>query len=783
MRTQFRKFGEHLGFALVLLISLFSTLAIAAAGPGYWEAKKLADSSAPYMKLLDGNKQVVATVSTAQMRSLMEVKERIESIARIDTTLLIQGDQRVNAFATNIEGRNVIAVTLGMLKLTDGNPDELAAVIGHEIGHLARNHLQESQSRDAVINVIGAIFGAVLEAKFQTKYQVQGLGLNLADLGARAVSTQFSRDQEREADGIGVEWMISAGYNPEGAARLWTKMLNRQGDSLFVFLNTHPNPSERVENVRKIAQENSGRITQLVSVSRPPPALVTASAGPGSPQSASLVAVASENTSNSAFRRGLAAFQKKDYEGARKEWGSEIGKQDPRSLYGIAAIYLKGLGVEQSNAEAMKWFQRSADAKFSPAITSIGIMYQMGWGVQRDMKKAVSLLEEAALLGDPTAEAALAPLYAFGLGTPVNHAKAKEYVERAARKGNTSGEYFLGRAYERGLTGSVDYSMAKEYFERAAAKGSMAATARLGVLYEKGLGVGKDETTAIASYRKAADAGDPSGQLYLGRAYLNGIGVERNPYQAFKLLYAAAGRGSVDAQYLLGLMYLEGNGTTKDIARGYVWLSLAEEVPAFSSDIDPQQFKRKRTEVERQMSKQQLDEARTIKATMMAKNLIAPSVQASEEKPPTPAVAQSTSKVHLNLPAGWEERALTEKMISIGVISFLTNRTTDTGAALMSAKKAGITDLMTFAASKRAAQANSLTDVQQSPVSALEINGKRAMRFDVTGILKTGQKLSYLMTLVEGDTDIAILNTWTTAAGFEQQKEAMGRLAENIAGI
>ena len=155
MGDYFHKLAKQLGFALAIIVSLHTGLTSAATGSGYWEAKKLAESSAPYMKLLDGNQQVVATVSTAQMRSLMQMKERIEAIARIDTTLLIQGDQRVNAFATNVEGRNIVAVTLGMLKLTDGNTDELAAVVGHEIGHLVRNHLQESASRDAVINLIG----------------------------------------------------------------------------------------------------------------------------------------------------------------------------------------------------------------------------------------------------------------------------------------------------------------------------------------------------------------------------------------------------------------------------------------------------------------------------------------------------------------------------------------------------------------------------------------------------------------------------------------------------
>ena len=134
-------------------------------------------------------------------------------------------------------------------------------------------------------------------------------------------------------------------------------------------------------------------------------------------------------------------------------------------------------------------------------------------------------------------------------------------------------------------------------------------------------------------------------------------------------------------------------------------------------------------------------------------------------------------------PAGWEQRTLTERMASTGVIVFATNRTTDTGAVLSAVKRQGITDLMTYASSRRAGQANNLTDVQQSPVSQIQVNGKNGVRFDVTGALKSGQKLTYLVTLIEGTAEIVVLNTWTTVANFELQRDAMGKLAENITGF
>lgn len=122
-------------------------------------------------------------------------------------------------------------------------------------------------------------------------------------------------------------------------------------------------------------------------------------------------------------------------------------------------------------------------------------------------------------------------------------------------------------------------------------------------------------------------------------------------------------------------------------------------------------------------------------------------------------------------------------MASGGGIVYALNRTTDTGALLSASKREGITDLMAFVLARRASQVSRLLDVQQSEVSQIEIGGRKAFRFDVSGSLKTGQKFTYLMTIIEGTTEIAILNSWTTTPNFDQQREAMGRLSDSVVGL
>lgn len=154
------------------------------------------------------------------------------------------------------------------------------------------------------------------------------------------------------------------------------------------------------------------------------------------------------------------------------------------------------------------------------------------------------------------------------------------------------------------------------------------------------------------------------------------------------------------------------------------------------------------------------------------------------------SVAQSSTnpnpanvKASLSLPDGWERRPLSDSQVTNGAIFVAINRTTDTGVLFMVNKRQGIGDLMEFAKSKGAAQASQLADAQQHQISEITVNGKRAMRFDVSGTLKSGVKITYMMTMLEGTEEIAIVYTWTSTANYENQRDNMGQLAGRVAGI
>jgi predicted Zn-dependent protease len=132
---------------------------------------------------------------------------------------------------------------LDKLELTD---DEAAAVMGHEIGHALREHGRERASQQlAQDTVIG------LGASFL------GIG-GVADLASLAADVTLtlphSRQQETEADRIGVELAARAGYDPRAAVTLWQKMSARGNSQPPQWLSTHPSAATRVHDLEVYAQ-------------------------------------------------------------------------------------------------------------------------------------------------------------------------------------------------------------------------------------------------------------------------------------------------------------------------------------------------------------------------------------------------------------------------------------------------------------------------------------------------------------------------------------------------
>lgn len=146
----------------------------------------------------------------------------------------------------------------------------------------------------------------------------------------------------------------------------------------------------------------------------------------------------------------------------------------------------------------------------------------------------------------------------------------------------------------------------------------------------------------------------------------------------------------------------------------------------------------------------------------------------------------NVTNVTLALPVGWERKPLTDPMIADGIFIYAVNRTKDIGLFVSATKKEGITNFLEYATSRREDQASRLANPQKSEILALEISGRNAFRFDVTGDYpKSGQnkRYTYRTIMLEGPNEIALLNAWSYSTSFEWKKEAIDSLAENVAGL
>ncbi|MFP5383226.1 MAG: M48 family metallopeptidase [Gammaproteobacteria bacterium] len=150
---------------------------------------------------------------------------------------------QVNAFA--LPGKK-IGVYTGLLAVAS-NQDMLAAVIGHEIGHVIAKHSNERLSTQYAaqtgLSVIQALGGEMTEQK-RLVYGALGLG---AQYG---VILPYGRQQELEADRIGLELMARAGFNPQQAVALWENMARAGGQQPPQFLSTHPSNQTRIRDLQ-----------------------------------------------------------------------------------------------------------------------------------------------------------------------------------------------------------------------------------------------------------------------------------------------------------------------------------------------------------------------------------------------------------------------------------------------------------------------------------------------------------------------------------------------------
>lgn len=202
-------------------------------------------------------KKAAISVKSAKLKSFLtdlnDIHEKLTQASGIKTRLLLSDSEDVNAYATlGKDDEKLIVFNEGLIDLLENDRDAIAAVMAHEFAHHGKNHIENTQSSNKALGVLGAVVGGMLSYKLG----IGRLGNDVGQLGAKVISRSFSRDQEREADREGLLWMVNAGYNPTGAVRAHTQLLSLGASQTASLFKTHPSSEERIQNMKKDIEQN-----------------------------------------------------------------------------------------------------------------------------------------------------------------------------------------------------------------------------------------------------------------------------------------------------------------------------------------------------------------------------------------------------------------------------------------------------------------------------------------------------------------------------------------------
>jgi predicted Zn-dependent protease len=201
-----------------------------------------------------------------------EVNRYINVLGDSIAGLTARGDLPWHFYVVNSAEVNAFAVPGGYIYVNRGlidratNLSELAGVLGHEIGHVVKRHsIKQMQQQQGA--QIGVTLGCVLLAVCNS--DIAATGINLA---GSAIFAKFSRDDETQADEVGIDNVVRAGISPKGIPEMFQILLNeRQADpsSVELWFGTHPTEEGRIADTQRIIDKIDPAIMKTLTYDSP----------------------------------------------------------------------------------------------------------------------------------------------------------------------------------------------------------------------------------------------------------------------------------------------------------------------------------------------------------------------------------------------------------------------------------------------------------------------------------------------------------------------------------
>jgi predicted Zn-dependent protease len=193
-----------------------------------------------------GQQRALAPADNAQLQRLRYIARRIIPFTtgcnpraaqwRWEVNLI--GSKELNAFC--MPGGK-IAFYYGILAKLKLDDDEVATIMGHEVAHALLEHARERMGKTMATRGLLELGSALVG--------LGGLGRSVADMGGQLLTLRFSRDDESEADALGLVLSAKAGYKPAAGATLWHKMAEANKGAPPQWMSTHPSSDTRIRDI------------------------------------------------------------------------------------------------------------------------------------------------------------------------------------------------------------------------------------------------------------------------------------------------------------------------------------------------------------------------------------------------------------------------------------------------------------------------------------------------------------------------------------------------------
>jgi len=526
----------------------------------------LQDTSAANIRLKIKD-QEPEVVKRAWMQRIDNLSNHLSYTYGVPKPLLFVSKQgSPNAYVTISKDGPIMVFGIEMLRLVGDDDDLMAAVIGHEFGHLKADHLTSGRATKAAIGFLGQLVGLALDIDQAKKgVDTHGLGIEIGKIGSGLVISKFSRDQEREADDLGIDKMARAGFDPKAAAKLWQLMDQQGGGGSGLWFSSHPSSTERRQTLLSAAASldsvyQANKSTSVLAAKVSPPSVF------------SRLDAANTAERSGDFKTALANIL------PLAESGNALGQLR------LGYFYSLGRGVEKNPVQAVSWYRKSADQGNSTAMNNLGIAYSSGRGVEKDESQGAKWYRAAVDAGNVRALAQLGVMYEVGRGVPKNEEEALKLYRQAVEKNDPVGQFRLGLMLAAGRGSLVkDEVEAVKLYQASADQNYPPAMNQIAFVYAMGRGVTKDETEAHRLFLKAAEIGYAPAQFTIGTSYAKGRILEKDEAKAHSWYLKAADQQSLPAQEALGKAYREGAGTSKDLQESLKWFRSAANLGSKSA--------------------------------------------------------------------------------------------------------------------------------------------------------------------------------------------------------